>query len=666
MRMKEYVQHIKDRSIKTRLVTLMGMLLSIICIINSFSNGVIMRLTLMKNQEEKLVSITKTASDSIDQVLQDRIAMLQGIARKSELLEYEYDSKETQALLKEEGQRLGFADIYMANLEGSAKIGDTYADLSDYSIYIAALQGETTYSSPVKGEAYTSINLATPILNKSNEIVGVIIGTLEVGSLESMITDGIHTSFILGEDKSYILHSEQEMMELETEDITKYQENEIVVEEMLTSQEGYHDWILETDGQVYAMAYSKVPTTGWIIAVLEEQRSLGIQLFTRITVATLVHAILIIIAMMVIISYITKYITRYIESITTHLELFAKGNYKTEVDAELLARPGEIGKAGKAMEEVRRAVGSMIAALQMALEEMREYGDQLKSIADNTFFASNEISGATNEIATSVQREAIELSEVLENVNEFGKKIGDIVEGIDFINTQISSSSEVAKKGNENAIELGQSVEIVNQSFEQFITALQELTYNINKVTDITEIIDEIASQTNLLALNASIEAARAGEAGKGFAVVADEIRKLADESKKSADSISQIIKEVSKEAQSIANNSVYLEKEMNGQKIMINDTVKAYQHITEDIERTVHQVHEITKFVKGIDGDKNNIIDKVESSAALGEEISATTQEVAASSKEMSSSAGHVGETATTLVEMAEKIAESVSKFKV
>lgn len=126
-------------------------------------------------------------------------------------------------------------------------------------------------------------------------------------------------------------------------------------------------------------------------------------------------------------------------------------------------------------------------------------------------------------------------------------------------------------------------------SISQVIAAeAQDGENQLKSTSDILELIRKVAKQTNLLGLNAAIEAARAGEHGRGFSVVAGEVRKLADESNRSANEISGLLLEFQAVIQKIAasslrNSLITQEQAQANQEIAV--LIEGLQEVNEELK---------------------------------------------------------------------------------
>lgn len=224
-----------------------------------------------------------------------------------------------------------------------------------------------------------------------------------------------------------------------------------------------------------------------------------------------------------------------------------------------------IVKGNDEIADMQQAVNTMASTLQENMEEIENNMRRVRQHSEKAEKATAQAEQAEKEavqahrqgqLAAAGQLEGFvrDLTSVSEDMNENVRTTAEGVSQQDARNSETATAMEemnstileVAR----NASEAATSVDVVFHEAESGLKVVEEsvstiqnvyslsehlkkemgdLGTQVESISDILNVISDIADQTNLLALNAAIEAARAGDAGRGFAVVADEVRKLAE-----------------------------------------------------------------------------------------------------------------------------------------
>ncbi|MBN2080930.1 CZB domain-containing protein [bacterium] len=190
-----------------------------------------------------------------------------------------------------------------------------------------------------------------------------------------------------------------------------------------------------------------------------------------------------------------------------------------------------------------------IAELKEALEakngaDLSNLSGSLPTAAFNTYkMQTTQASSLQLDSSMSVASEQVD--SVVAASQQIAASIAEVNIGMENLMNENHTMSERLGQGQQAVTTAVTEMDTIFERVKELEAKVTGLKGSIEEIVSVVEIIQGIAGQTNLLALNAAIEAARAGEAGRGFAVVAEEVRKLADETRKQSEEITETIKTV-------------------------------------------------------------------------------------------------------------------------
>jgi len=333
----------------------------------------------------------------------------------------------------------------------------------------------------------------------------------------------------------------------------------------------------------------------------------------------------------------------------------------------LLTRKDEAGIMTRAIGDMRKALREMVELLKTSSNSILENAGNVQNIVEKVHENSSDTSATTEELSAGMEETAASSEEVTASMDEIGQSVGAVAEktkeGTN-LSIEIAKRADSFKKG---AIESKEKAEHIYADVKVKVEEAAKQSKEVDQINALADSILQISGQTNLLALNAAIEAARAGEAGRGFSVVADEIRKLAEQSSKTASDIQKIVNTVFSAVDNMKSGS---EKVL---AFIDNDVTEDYADfikVCNKYDEDAGMVNEIMTVINGsteeLTSNLSNISTAISEVASTVNEGSKGVSDIAEKTNNTVSLTEKVETMAKESIAHAEVLDEIISRFKV
>ncbi|QLH06867.1 methyl-accepting chemotaxis protein [Nitrosopumilus ureiphilus] len=239
---------------------------------------------------------------------------------------------------------------------------------------------------------------------------------------------------------------------------------------------------------------------------------------------------------------------------------------------------------------------------------------------DEAVAVSEQLSGTVAELESATKSQTSGIEEISQSIQSIATAIQGVASNATKAMEMMRQSEQITQTISTDAEKGMSKMDSMKSIVSESSNDVKKLATELAKVDNMTGFITQIAEQTNLLALNAAIEAARAGDVGRGFAVVADEVRRLAENSKKGAEDISELIS-------SLKDSSDKTTDSIEKGNSVVQDAYDVITNILASIKDIATSITEVVSQMQEISAATEQVSSGTEEATAASEEILSVAQ---------------------------------------
>jgi PAS domain S-box-containing protein len=336
------------------------------------------------------------------------------------------------------------------------------------------------------------------------------------------------------------------------------------------------------------------------------------------------------------------------------------------------------GKAIGAMEfftdltDIREAARKAQKRIEDALSFINGEMGKIQNGTEQANANVEEVSAGAGQVARNATAVSVNVEKSLESIMQVQKAMEDLSRTIQDVATRaettakiVHDTSDYSREGMALARKTEQGMQGITKSSNDVNQIILEIKGQMDKISEIVNLITDLANQTNLLALNAAIEAARAGDAGRGFAVVASEVKSLAVESRASAERISGMIENLQTQTNSAVDAVSASTAGVKEGSTALQNTIASFSKIAESIEQIQRNVGDVASATQEQAASVEEITASVNEVNGLIQNTAKESTDSAAASEESSAAIEQIGKVIGNVAIVVEDVKKEITNFK-